>query len=248
MAETTELLKEAIDVGESEEQVKAEVFVPSRNDTGWSDYLLMQFSEDEVVIKRDSNKNEIGRFPKVNGLRRLARIHNGEIVKSYPSPVVTVYHPTEEYVVACYQYTIIFEGGKEFSDVGEVIFAPRTVFSNIDEKFGKFPSSVAVTRAEARALRKSLGLNVVSADELNMSDLSGQSVTYLTEMQKFGIENFAQKAGINLSKYISSGEYAYNDINKIQFSDAAKMWKELESFQRDKAALMKCIAKYNVGV
>ncbi len=229
--------------------------VPCPTDPEWSDYILSQFLDSEVMINYDKKtKLETGRYPRVHGLRRLARKHLGEIIESYPIAVNVTYAPNDGFCGSCFIYTVIFSlktgGTLKYADVGEVLNTTgNSDFTNIDSKFGRFPSAIAATRAEARALRKALGLNVIAAEEFDKTETPGSDgPSYITAPQKSAITVFCKRLEINLPKYIKTGLYNYDDIDKVSFSHAANMWKQLESFQRETKELEKYKTLHNLAV
>ncbi len=251
---------------EAQEDNVGATVVPGQTDPEWSDYVLGLFEDNEVVIKYKDNKtkdDEIGRYPKVNGLRRLARKLIGEILVNRPVALSLNYNLGESTVACAYSCLVMFDLGngktKEYTDVGEVLFAPNCKISNNTEQFSKFPSAVAATRAEARALRKALGLNTIAYEEYDPSQVpqEEQKTSYITDMQKQGVLIFCKRNGVDPVKYILDGvwfndkgtptPYGYKDITKIQFSDGARMFKQQEAFQRDKKGLADYINKYKVG-
>lgn len=262
-------------IAESEVEQKEEnavVVIPDKTSPEWSDYVLGLFEDNEVVIKYKDPKTkseEIGRYPKVNGLRRLAQKLIGEILVNRPEPLSLNYNLQEDTVACAYSCLVKFDLGyddkgniryKEYTDVGEVLYSKNTNLSNNTAEFSRFPSAVAATRAEARALRKALGLNTIAYEEYDPKSVPQEELTvkYISDPQKAGIKLFCNKYKIDLTKYIDWGvwfndkgtptPYGYKSLDKVQFSDGARMWKQLEAFQRDKKGLDEYVTKYKVGI
>ena len=132
---------------------------PDQNSLEWNDWVMDLFDETELV-QQDGTGDPM---PKVAGLRRVAGLVLGKIVSSGPVtvfPATNVDHPGRSTVV----FQVEFQDGTVFREVGE------SYIDNTDDKFCIYPSAIASTRAEARALRKALGINRVSYDEITSKD------------------------------------------------------------------------------
>lgn len=248
---------------EEEENLEDTLTIPKPTDPEYSDFILSQFTSNEVVVKYNpTTKEETARFPKVNGLRRIAKLHIGTIVESYPTAISVNYNLEAGFVVACFSYTVVFKLKDDslvrYSDVGEIVNFPgdKKKFTNIDPQFGRFASSIAVTRAEARTLRKALGLNTVAYEELDMEkekekekeSHSDEQPAYIKDVQKQSIKVFCKRHGIDVNKYIKSGPYNYDNLDKVSFSHAATMWQQLEEFQRKTKDLEAYKKQYNLSI
>lgn len=251
--EVITIMEAAAEEAKKEEFEDTNIVIPDRNSPDWSDYILSQFTDAEVMIKKNDSGKELARYPKVNGLRRLSGKYIGEIIESKPLVVNNIINLPDGWVASTYIYEVTFKNNdtlKKFADVGEVLFGDKLGLSNIPKSFAKFPSAVAVTRGEARALRKALGLNVIAWEEFDAeSEKSKESeINLIKDIQKAALITMSKRLKIDLNKYINSGNYAYTNINEIEFSDAAKMWQQLDSFQRDHKALSKHIEICQCGL
>jgi len=263
-SEENSLLEEITKSVEEENNSENEgPIIPIRGELGWSDYVLSQFEDNEVVIIKDSKGKET-RYPKVNGLRRLGELLIGEVIESQPTPINVL--AGDNYVNSTFLYKVTFKTDRDlktFSDVGEVLFFDgESKINNIgDVKFAKFPSSIAVTRAEARVYRKALLLNAVAFEELDKRDLKNSddkdmdSRELISNEQKLMITNLCKRNKIDVNKYINKGlcrdkksVFRYDNLNQVSFSHAVEMFKQLEEFQRDKVGLTKYITQCDVGV
>lgn len=128
----------------------------------WSDYVMGLFNPDEMVSG----------YPKINGLRRVASFLLGDIVESTPTQVIVIGGAGEKTVVVSYRIAIEWKldypvgfgnlvGAKQVRVFGGVADCNETASG-----FGKHPSAVSDSKAEGRALRKALCLNVICAEEL----------------------------------------------------------------------------------
>lgn len=124
---------------------------PDRLSPEWNDYVLSLFSDDEKFADR----------PKANGLRRVAQLVCGRIVSSIP---VNVFPPTDRSRNAATVWRVEFENGDVFGDVADCNE------DNTDDAFVAFALATSATRAEARALRKALGISTAAAEEMTSKD------------------------------------------------------------------------------
>lgn len=125
----------------------------------WSDWVMSLFDETELVEPDEGGDA----MPKVAGLRRVAQKVLGKMVFSGPVtvfPATNVDHPGRATVV----FKIEFQDGTTYTEVGD------SYLDNTNDKVAIYPVAVASTRAEARALRKALGINRVSFDEITTKD------------------------------------------------------------------------------
>lgn len=134
---------------------------PDANSVEWSDWVMTLFDETELVQPDEGGDA----MPKVAGLRRIAKLVLGRIIFCGPItvfPATDIDHPGRATVV----FKVEFEDGTVYTEVGE------SYIDNTNDKVAIYPAAVASTRAEARALRKALGINRVSFDEITDKDPS----------------------------------------------------------------------------
>jgi hypothetical protein len=187
----------------------------------WSDYVLKQFEEDEVI---DGN-------PSVDGLRRVTKKIIGEIVGSR-CRVIQCPNPQNDY-----SSTVEHEITIEKDNGGILVYnetADVTVM-NCDPEFRRFASSTASTRAEARALRKALGLRkVVAAEEVTeVAPEDPNNPGMITPNQVNFMLQLCRRCNINFMKYINLGKTKYDNASKIPYATAIKMVGHLSDFQRN---------------
>lgn len=122
----------------------------------WSDYVMTLFHDDEIMEK-DGN-----RYPTLKGLRRVA-------IKLFGEPafsgVIDYSAPKDENSPgrAYANYELIFD-----TFLGRKVYrgAAEAYPGNINGGYHVYPLAIAENRAEARAYRKALLLNVVTAEEI----------------------------------------------------------------------------------
>lgn len=196
--------------------------VPDRYSPEWSDFVLSLFTDEEVCVDGKGNK-----APNVNGLRRVAQVVLGQIVASVPSQVK---FPSAGDPTAGCVYTVQFADNTVFAGAADC--SPN----NVDETYGIYPTAMAETRAEARALRKALGLKVVAVDEL--SDRKGwtepeQQAGMIQDVQIRAIDNLCKKSDIDVMAFVNSGTLKYASIREITRETAGKMMENLNDMNRE---------------
>jgi len=152
----------------------------------------------ETDWTKELRDGEIGKdggteFVYLKGLRRLAKLKG---IKSERHPfvnVVVLKKPDgSEYPFVQSSYEIEFKDGTTFSDVADA----HTY--NLDGIFRAYPSCMSANRAEARALRKALGINMVSKEELGGNDESvGAMSNEITSAQERVIKKLCKDKGID---------------------------------------------------
>jgi hypothetical protein len=117
-----------------------------RRETDWEAELL----EDEKGIHKESGKPVVY----LRGLQRLAEVAG---IKSSSCQILT---PSPKMVQAV--YSVSFEDGTSW------VGASDCSANNTDAPWLHHPTAVAESRAEARVLRKALGIRILSSEEIGM--------------------------------------------------------------------------------
>lgn len=217
-----ENVEEVEDVVEEESQQAGEVEVPTYLDEGWTEYVLSQL--------KDSEK-ENG-CPKVHGLRRIIEKVFGKVTSSNVKIVAT----SPDFAACEYSLTV-WDGLEEFhytacADAGG---------HNLTDVFKKYPTAMAETRAEGRALRKIMRLNVVSAEELTETNSLGDKVVDtdnepINKHQIAIINTLAKRVNVNVAdactKILEREVKCASDIG-VSVS-AQLIIKTLNTYQQDK--------------
>lgn len=206
---------------------------PRRGEPEWNEYVLSKFTPDEYVdVKVDDGTKTI-RGVKCDGLRRVAELVLGQIVESgavdsglnYPdytinksSDQVKLKNPPFAWV----RYRVVF-----MDDFGKTTVwggCADVNSNNTDAKFLPFAFATAETRAEARALRKALGIKILAAEELTTIDTAAtvQSITNadwadgpIEDVQKVMINRLCSKTKISPYKVINCLTKVGEDKEKI---------------------------------
>lgn len=204
--------------------------VPNMTDMAWQDYVLSYLDKDKEYFKGN---------PKVCGLRRVAQLLLGEIVESGP---VQIFPATSENTngraSVLYQIRIAWRNTNLYADPNQLDI--RTFMSVAEGWDGNiqpgiyqaFPLTIAETRAEGRALRKALMLNVVTAEEMKV-EVPNEVVNVVEEWNGEDKASSQQLNSLNMISGRVGVEYGklVPDVNKLTRQRAVELLKELNSYQ-----------------
>ena len=121
------------------------------SEVSWDEYVMGMFDKSELSE---------GKYPNVAGLRRVAKKVIGEVLKSGTTNLTI---GPDNYCAAIYEITFTKSDGSlvTYGDAAD------SFSGNTNSPFDAYPAAMASTRAEARALRKALGIKAVSAEEMS---------------------------------------------------------------------------------
>jgi len=216
------------------------ITAPFPTDKEWSDYVLSKFTEDEMF----------NGSPTVDGLRRVAELLLGEIIRqdtqviqspSQPDNRATVVH-TIDFLLDVNDKGVI--SCKSFSGAAD------SYWGNTDKVFNKYPVAMAETRAECRALRRALKLKTVSAEEiskiaeqedalptneqnLETSKITNNQINFLEIL----VRNDQRGLDIDLQKFVQIKYPKINNIKELLHSQSLILQKELSELQQDKTKI-----------
>lgn len=205
----------------------------------WQDYVMAQFREDELVDG----------CPKCNGMRRIAQLVLGEIISSKPTQVFVVGHDprtvtvTYEIVFDWKLNTIVDYGNMQYQQSDFRTFGGLADCTEEKTVYGRHPAATAESKAEARALRKALALNVVTAEEkLTGSDEemprakdSAQITKALAGVLKAKMSALKLDADKTLKDFSQSVGTDCNSVDTMSMEDGRKMLAFLNKIQQAKA-------------
>ena len=230
MSEQDELLS---DFGlETKENVEREVeLIPSRVDTNWSDFLMSKLTDSELYYQRNQDGTRGTGYPKVAGLRRLTLAYLGLIVnsgiKSFVPPSLSLIDNKliQQYATVVYEVVVKQHSDGTLLTYSEIADAHPQF--NLDKLVSGHPSPMAATRAEARALRKMLGLTVTSAEEIqgggkDVAEMLSKTVNDATDENRIHndqinfINKLAKKLNIDVLKLTSGKKLESIDREKAQ--------------------------------
>lgn len=246
------MAKEAItheDLFEKEEELPnnflaIEETIPLPTSPEWNDYVLSQFLDEE----------KFNGSPTVDGLRRVAILLVGEILENRTEvlQVPTKDNDNRATVKCTIRFNRVDLNGvslqTSFDGVADVCW------QNCDKPFYKYPTSIAETRAEGRALKKALGLRkIVAAEELSnvaMQDNKEEADTIekITDNQINFIEilcrNDARGLNIDVQKFVAKNYTGVYNIRELTHSQSLSLQKILSEFQQDKTTIPNDVLNY----
>lgn len=246
MSDANELLDDfVVENDEVENTVKQEVtIIPSRIDPEWSSFLMSKLKDNELYYQRNEKGEKDKCYPRVNGLRRLVLAYLGLTVKSGianfipPSLSIQEGRIVQQYAVVVYEVIIKLHNSDETITYSEIADAHPQY--NLDKFVSGFPCPMAATRAEARALRKALGLDVASAEEIQgggkdvseiLNEISNKDASNQDCIQNDQItfvNNMCRKLNIDLKKVISG------KIHDLTREEAQNLCSDLTKWHKNK--------------
>ena len=215
---------------------------PSVTDPGWNDYVMSKFIDKELY---DGN-------PLVHGLRRVAELVIGPIVRSGPTQVFPPQRD-DHHGRATVVFTVEFENGMRYSEVADCWEG------NTDDMFCAYAIATASTRAEGRALRKALRIRAVAAEEMTkkdtakiVRDLSAKKEvsdggyddsSRMSDAQHNFIDVKCRQLGVN-GALLFTTVFNVDNNRKITKKVASDIIDTLNEYQRDKTTIPEAILGY----
>jgi hypothetical protein len=215
---------------------------PSVTDPGWNDYVMSKFIDKELY---DGN-------PLVHGLRRVAELVIGPIVRSGPTQVFPPQRD-DHHGRATVVFTVEFENGMIYSEVADCWEG------NTDDMFCAYAIATASTRAEGRALRKALRIRAVAAEEMTkkdtakivrelsakkeVSDGGYDDSSRMSDAQHNFIDVKCKQLGVN-GALLFTTVFNVDNNRKITKKVASDIIDTLNEYQRDKTTIPEAILGY----
>jgi len=208
----------------SEEQmvyVEKEYEGPSDSDPDWSEYLLDQLSDHELI----------NGAPTVDGLRRITEKCFGEILESRSHVVET---PSSENGQRCtVQHTlhiVKYRNGQRVHIDGCV----DVVYHKTPYPFKDHLVATADTRAEGKALRRALKIRVITAEELQHEDEAEalSSDEAVNDQQVLAINQLCKRLNISVEDLVKSQYNTAKSIGDLRNLEARLLIGNLSEFQR----------------
>lgn len=195
----------------------------------------MESTTNEIDWQSQLQADEKGKdgqteFVLIKGLRRLAKI-KGIAKESHPFINVAVLKKKDgqEYPLVQVSYQVEFKDGTIYSDVADA----HTY--NVDGVFSAYPTAMAAVRAEARALRKALGISMVAKEELGANpEVIASLRNEITSVQKKVIGTLMKSRSItnqmDVIKNATPRDDVY-DISLLTFEEAQNAIKWLNNIK-----------------
>ena len=206
---------------------------PAFNTEKWSEWVISQFTDDEL---------ENG-APTCDGLRRVAEdvlgpIEKVEVIKNDTPAINNKGNATV--VVGVTISPVWLEGHPRY---GKYIYVEDLADANrlnTPEEIFKHPSATAGTRAESRAYRKMLRLRkILTAEELASNEANLEEdwspSTPITDQQITVIDMLCGRTNMNVLDFINCGDSKYVCVEQVSEQSAQKMLQYLNRIQRKDA-------------
>jgi hypothetical protein len=215
------------------EQGSAQPAEPRMTDPKWHDFVMSQFEADEL-----DNEGH----PFVAGLRRVARKLLGPVVESRSTVVQADvrFDPAASHFAghAVVQHDLVIRWRRHEGDDDEDYLARFTEVAdvhggNTDPGFLRFYTATCATRAEARNLRKALGLKRGCAAEEKTEIPAGAFSNNgdITPSQVFYLDQLCRRLNVNAMAYINAGKAKYRSVSEVPGRAAELMIEKLNEWQ-----------------
>jgi hypothetical protein len=207
------------------EEAPIEVVVPTPVDPGWTDYFLSHLTDNE--LKKGN--------PTVDGIRRVTEKLYGEILASHTE---VLEHPCAannwSRCVAMHNLQIRKYANDELVSIQGVV---DVKYQNIPQPYCEHLVATADTRAEGKALRRALKLNIVTAEEVNVKEEDDVTTTEnINDAQIVAINQLCKRLDINVNKLLKTS-YNKEDINGLSHAVARQLLHDLSNYQRNKKSI-----------
>ena len=215
------------------EETKTIPAIPSMGSKDWNVWAMSHFTDDELV---DGN-------PTVDGLRRVVHLLVGEIINVHVQVVQVPVFDNNNRATALVAVTVRKHNYKEndiYDDIIVTTDAADADALNMDGDFLKYPTAVAVTRAEARALRKLLKIKKPAAEEIsNQDDFDGDE--NITKTQVSTINHLCARLNVNVSKFVGQSKRGLKTLDEATYLEGMAMLQLLSKYQANKDNIPKAI-------
>ena len=207
---------------------------PSEYDPEWSEYLLDQLSDSELI----------NGAPTVDGLRRITEKCFGEIVGSKSTIIESPTSQNNQRCTICHTLTISkYRSDQSISVDGCV----DVLYHKTPYPFKDHLVATADTRAEGKALRRALKIRVVTAEELQNEDeqeaLSSDEL--VNDQQVLALNQLCKRLDLSVTSFVK-GEYnKVKKINELRNLEARLLIAKLSEFQRTPKDIPKSYMGYD---
>ena len=206
---------------------------PHEYDPGWSEYILDNMSDNELIQGA----------PTVDGLRRATEKCFGEILQS-KSEIVEV--PTRQNNKCTIRHSLVIRKYSTESVI-EVDGCVDVLYDKIPYPFNTHLVATADTRAEGKALRRALKIRGVTAEELQNQDEDDvmASEEGMNDQQILALNQMCKRLNISVVKFVKSQYNEVKVINDVSNMEARVLIGQLSGFQRKPKSIEKKIKGYD---
>jgi len=198
----------------------------SEFDEGWSDFVMSNFSEKEL---RDS-------MPTCDGLRRVFKKLIGDITQCSMDVIKAPTTTDQTATVSCH-ISYVKHGSSKSRSISDAFDVNQ---DNTPWPYCKSSVGTAATKAEARALRKALGLvKVYSAEEvqegLNSDEMQNSSPDAnrpISDSAKIAINTMCNRLSVKPSKLFKFMGVEKDDVSHLSYAESHSVLAKLNAFTR----------------
>ena len=188
-----------------------------------------------LLDQLEENETENGK-PKCDGLRRIFLEHIGNILETNVQVVqcATSENEGRSTVIVSIKY-LRYDDNQIYvrSDASDCSYR------NSNRPFSNHPTATAVTMAEGRCLRKIMGLNILTQEELLEQDTESMDTTFISKSQEKILLSACSKMHIDPRKFlikldlIKESDSISNLCSLLTYTDAQLALRELMKYKRD---------------
>jgi LSD1 subclass zinc finger protein len=194
---------------------------PSDADPEWSEYLLDQLGDHELI----------NGAPTVDGLRRITEKCFGEIIESRSNIVEPPRGDNSLRCTIC--HTLIIVKHRTLRTV-RIDGCVDVLHSKTPYPFKDHLVATADTRAEGKALRRALKIRVITAEELQSESEEEVLISEegINDQQILAINQLCKRLDVNVKALVHTKCQAAEKINEINNLEARLLISQLSEFQR----------------
>ena len=195
--------------------------IPHDSDLEWSEYLLDQLGDHELI----------NGAPTVDGLRRITEKCFGEIVESRSTIIEAPRGDNGLRCTICHSLAIIKYRGLRVIRVDGCV---DVLHNKTPYPFKDHLVATADTRAEGKALRRALKIRVITAEELQ-SESEEEVLTSeeaINDQQILAINQLCKRLDVNVEGLVHTKCQGAENINGINSLEARLLISQLSEFQR----------------
>ena len=205
---------------------------PQPFSTEWTEYILDQLSDSEL---REGS-------PIVAGLRRVTEQCYGEIVKS----LTDIIEPPNRQNPRCTLRHRLYIRKYSTGSVVEVDGCVDVEKDKLDYPFNRHMVSTADTKAEGKALRRALKINVITSEEIRgqSDEFNIDSDDKINDQQILAINQMCKRMNVDVPKMVKSIHSKVKVINEVSNVEARLLINKLSEYQRSMDEIPKTIQGY----
>lgn len=202
---------------------------PQSSDEEWTDFVLSKLRKNEKVEDK---------YPTCDGLRRLFKELVGPIIEAH-AKVIEAPHAANNNR-ATVEFSLRFERRDNRQFDFHITEVADCFEGNTKAPYCYHPTATAATMAEARALRKGLGINVHASEEMNSPSGEEQQLmndsALMAASQKNVIINLTSRLGLDREKLLEllreEKEITSLTFDGLTHVEAQKVLSRLNKYQQ----------------